>query len=161
MCRVNANLLSSLHPIHNKFNDPGSRQRLTPFLNCRITPATKCGYCSNSKCCQYITQKISTPRSKSDFNYLLWQASHENITIFQDDEGWNLLVTTRCSHLQTGGRCGIYATRPTVCRNYTNDYCEFEGPAEEGYKRCFHGYNELLEYCQQRFKHWDENAASQ
>ena len=47
-----------------------------------LTSATKCGYCSNSKCCQYITQKITAPRSKSDFSFLLWQVSHENIMVF-------------------------------------------------------------------------------
>ena len=140
-------------------HNPGNESHRSSIIE--ISSATKCGYCSNSKCCQYITQKISAPRSKSDFSFLLWQVSHENITIFKDDDGWNLMVRTRCTHLQPEGQCGIYESRPEICRSYKNDYCEFEGPAEEGYELCFHDYPELLEYCQKRFKRWNEYLASQ
>jgi Fe-S-cluster containining protein len=137
--------------------EPGHDSPNSLFVE--LTSDTKCGYCTNSKCCQYITQRIPAPRSKADFSYLLWQLSHENISIFKDEEGWHMLVTTRCSHLQSGGRCGIYASRPEICRVYKNDYCEFEGPAEEGYQLCFHDYEELLDYCQKRFKRWDDYTA--
>lgn len=87
-------------------------------LKVEITSENKCGFCTNSKCCTYITQKIPGPRSRDDFDHLLWQLSHENVQAYKDGDGWFLLVNNRCRHLQTDGRCGIYATRPAICREY-------------------------------------------
>jgi len=120
----------------------------------RIDPENKCDFCTGSKCCTYITQHIDTPRSKADFELLLWQVSHEHIRIYQDEDGWFLLIDTPCSHLQPDGRCAIYDTRPTICREYSNDYCEFDAPAEDGFKRYFPDYDSLLAYCRRRFRRW-------
>ena len=54
----------------------------------KMTPETKCNYCTNSKCCTYITQEIPAPRSKQDFNHMLWQVSHQNVSIYKDEDGW-------------------------------------------------------------------------
>lgn len=120
-----------------------------------MTPETKCGYCTNSKCCTYITQQIDTPRSMLDFDQLLWQVSHQNVQVYKDEDGWFLLINNTCSHLQSGGRCGIYDERPQICRNYDNDYCEYDEPAEENFELYFEDYASLLKYCKERFKHWD------
>lgn len=117
-------------------------------------PNNKCDFCTNSKCCTYITQHIETPRSKADFELLLWQVSHEHVRIYQDRDGWFLLIDTPCTHLQPDGRCGIYRHRPEICKEYSNDYCEFDAPAEEGFKRHFRNYAELLAYCRKRFRTW-------
>jgi uncharacterized protein len=99
----------------------------------------KCSRCINSKCCTYTTEAIGeAPRSKSDFEHLLWQVSHEPVEIYQDP----------------GGACAIYDERPQICRDYDNDWCEFDAPAEEGFKLHFHNYAELLKYCKKRFKTW-------
>lgn len=120
-----------------------------------MTPETKCGYCTNSKCCTYITQQIDTPRSMLDFDQLLWQVSHRNVQAYKDEDGWFLLVNNTCSHLQAGGRCGIYEVRPQICRNYDNDYCEYDEPAEGNFELFFENYTSLLNYCKQRFKGWE------
>ena len=39
----------------------------------------KCRKCKESICCNSINQKIPTPKSKEDFDHLLWQVSHEKI----------------------------------------------------------------------------------
>lgn len=119
-----------------------------------ITPENKCGFCTNSKCCTYITQAIDTPRTKYDFEHLLWQVSHENVRAYKDEDGWYLLMETRCTHLQPGGRCGIYEARPQICRDHSNDYCEYDAPAEEGFDLYFPDYQTLLKYCKKRFKKW-------
>ena len=31
----------------------------------------KCGYCTNTTCCIYVTQALDTPRSMEDFDTLL------------------------------------------------------------------------------------------
>lgn len=121
-----------------------------------VTPAAgKCGRCTNSKCCTYITQAIDTPRSKAEFDHLLWQVSHQGVEVYKEKAGWYLLVQTHCTHLQPGGRCGIYANRPRICRDYSNDYCEYDAPAEEGFERHFRDHAALLAYCRQRFKRWE------
>lgn len=119
-----------------------------------VSTENKCGLCTNSKCCTYITQTIETPRSKYDFTHLLWQVSHENVQVYKDEGEWALLVNTPCTHLQPNGHCGIYDTRPQICREYSNDYCEYDAPAEDGFELFFDGYESLLKYCQQRFKSW-------
>lgn len=119
-----------------------------------ITPENKCGYCTNSKCCTYVTQEIDKPKTKYDFEHLLWQVSHENVKAYKDEDGWFLLFEARCTHLQPDGACGIYESRPEVCREYSNDYCEFDTPAEDGFDLYFEDYASLLKYCKKRFKKW-------
>lgn len=121
----------------------------------KITAENKCGYCTNSYCCTYVTEELATPRSKRDYEHLLWQVSHEGVEIYKDDEGWWMMVASRCSHLQDDGGCRIYDVRPQVCRDYSNDYCEFDAPAEEGYELHFCDYEALLKYCKKRFKRWE------
>ncbi|TNF36925.1 MAG: YkgJ family cysteine cluster protein [Gammaproteobacteria bacterium] len=119
-----------------------------------ITPENKCSFCIGSICCTYITQQIDTPKSKKDFEHLLWQVSHENIRIYKDEDGWTLLVETRCRHLQLDGGCGIYETRPSICREHSNDYCEYDEPSEQGFDLYFPDYESLLKYCRKKFKKW-------
>ena len=125
-----------------------------PDSDADLTPETKCGFCTNSQCCTYITQSIDTPRSKADFDLLLWQISHQNIHIYQDSDGWFLLIDNACQHIQEDGGCGIYEVRPQICRDYSNDFCEYDAPAIDGFKRYFEDYESLLSYCKKRFKRW-------
>lgn len=120
----------------------------------KFTSENKCGFCTNSKCCRYVTQQIDAPRSKDDFEYLLWQVSHDHVEVYKDDEGWCLLITGACKHLRPGGLCGIYEHRPQICRDHSNDYCEFDAPAEDGFDLYFPDYESLLRYCKKRFKRW-------
>jgi uncharacterized protein len=121
-----------------------------------ITTETKCSFCTGSICCTYITQHIETPRTKSDFQHLLWQVSHENVSLYKDSDGWTMLVAGRCQHLQLNGDCGIYETRPAICREHSNDYCEYDAAAEDGFDLYFQTYEDLLAYCRKRFKRWDK-----
>ncbi len=120
-----------------------------------MTPETKCGFCTRSICCTYITQQIDTPRSIEDFDQLLWQLAHTNIQAYKDEDGWFLLINNVCAQLQPDGRCGIYEERPAICREYSNDFCEYDQPAEQGFDLFFDGYAALLQYCKKRFKTWD------
>ena len=116
----------------------------------------KCSLCKASKCCTYITHQIDTPRSKAAFDFLLWQISHQNIQIYKDEDGWFLLVNQPCLHLKENGNCGIYEVRPQICRDHTNDYCEYDAPAEDGFELFFDSYESLNKYCKKRFKNWDK-----
>lgn len=133
---------------------------IKPVGKVKLTPENKCGYCTNSTCCTYVTQHLDAPRSMDDFDLLLWQVSHKDTQLFKDDEGWFLLVNNRCNHLQPDGRCGIYATRPQICRDHSNDNCEFDGMNPKDFTLFFDGYQSLLKYCRKRFKNWDKYFAA-
>ncbi len=119
----------------------------------------KCGRCIGAKCCTYITEPLGTPRSKADFDLLLWQVSHEHIEIYKDTDGWFLLIHGRCGHLEADGRCAIYDQRPRICRDYDNGWCEFDEPAEKHFQLHFRDHAELLAYCRKRFRRWDSSPA--
>jgi Fe-S-cluster containining protein len=115
---------------------------------------SKCDLCTNSKCCTYVTQQIDRPRSKYDFEVLLWQVSHDGVGAYKDDDGWFVMFESRCQHLLVGGRCNIYEIRPTICRSHSNDYCEYDASAEDGFDLYFPDYDSLLQYCRKKFKRW-------
>ncbi|TNF99346.1 MAG: YkgJ family cysteine cluster protein [Gammaproteobacteria bacterium] len=123
-------------------------------LNVKITAENKCSFCHGAKCCHYVTQQIETPRSKYDFEHLLWQVSHEGIEIYKDTDGWYMIVSTSCTHLLDDGCCGIYEKRPQICRDHDNDWCEFDEPPEKHWKLHFPDYDSLHQYCTKRFKRW-------
>ena len=121
----------------------------------KITSENKCSFCTGTKCCSYITEQLETPRSKYDFEHMLWQISHENVNIYKDEDGWYIMFRTRCTHLLPDGRCGIYDIRPEICRAYENDYCEYDEPAEKGFELFFDSYDSFRAYCKKRFKKWE------
>ena len=111
----------------------------------------KCG----SACCRYLTISIPAPRSKLDFNNLLWQVYHRNIKAFKDDNGWYMLIDSPCIHLEKGGTCGIYDKRPVTCREYSVNNCEYGSTMEEIATLYFPTAASLELYCRKRFKTWD------
>ncbi len=142
-------------------------QRMTTLIpiklqgKVKITPGNKCSFCRGATCCTYFTHQIDTPRSIEDFDLLLWQIAHANTQVYRDEDGWFLLVNNRCLHLQADGSCGIYETRPQVCREHSNDDCEFDGPSGEGdFELFFRDYDALLAYCRKKFKNWDSRLRS-
>ncbi|TWT81792.1 Flagellin N-methylase [Planctomycetes bacterium CA13] len=87
--------------------------------------ANLCEYCT-AKCCHYFALNIDEPVNRRDFDFIRWYLLHEHATVFVEDDTWYLLVHTTCKHLQDDHRCGIYETRPSICRTYTTAECEFE-----------------------------------
>jgi uncharacterized protein len=84
-----------------------------------------CEYCT-AKCCRYFALPIETPEDLTDFEYIRWFLLHDRATVFKEGEDWYLLVHTTCRHLQDDYRCGIYDTRPQICRDYSTKDCEYE-----------------------------------
>ena len=87
---------------------------------------------------------------------MLWQLAHKNMQAYKDEDGWYLVAMNPCRFLLAGGGCGIYDTRPQVCRDYSNDFCEYDEPAEKHFEFFFDSYETLLKYCKKRFKNWDK-----
>ncbi len=96
------------------------------FDRAQLAPGENlCEHCT-AKCCRYFALPIDTPKTKRDFDFMRWYLLHDRASIFVEGSTWYLLVHTTCKHLQEDHRCGIYHTRPQICREYTTDECEFE-----------------------------------
>ena len=67
-----------------------------------------------------------TPETFEEFEYIRWFLLHDRASVFKEEGDWYLLVHTTCKHLQSDNRCGIYETRPQICRDYTTDNCEYD-----------------------------------
>ncbi len=107
-----------------------------------------CSYCP-AKCCRYFSLPIDKPETFDDFEYLRWYLLHDHATIFTEDDSWFLLVHTTCKELQPDNRCGIYESRPKICRDYSTDQCEFED--EYTFDRYFETAEQMAEYANARF----------
>ncbi len=102
-----------------------------------------CDHCT-AKCCHYFALPIDAPEDRRDFDYLRWFLLHDRATAFTEGDTWYLLVHTTCQHLRPDYRCGIYETRPQICRDYSTDNCEYEEDAV--YDRYFETPEQVSEY---------------
>ena len=102
-----------------------------------------CDHCS-AKCCKYFALPIDTPTTRKDFDYLRWYLLHDRASLFTEDGDWYLLVHTTCKHLMADNRCGIYETRPQICREYSTDGCEYED--DWTYEQYFETPEQVEEY---------------
>ena len=84
-----------------------------------------CDYCS-AKCCKYFALPIDMPESRKDFDFVRWYLLHGRASVFVDEGDWYMLVHTDCKHLGPDNRCGIYHTRPQICRDYSTENCEYD-----------------------------------
>ena len=101
-----------------------------------------------------IDARSSAPTTLRD--HLLWQLAHQDMQAYKDEDGWFLIAMNKCQFLKSDGGCNIYETRPQICRDYSNDFCEYDASAEEGFEYFFKTYEELDKYCRKRFKKWDK-----
>ncbi len=107
-----------------------------------------CDFCS-AKCCKYFALPIDTPKSFEDFEYIRWYLLHGRASVFVEEETWYLLVHTTCKHLGEDNRCGIYETRPQICRDYSTDECEYEDSWT--YDKYFETPEQITDYCEAMF----------
>ena len=114
----------------------------------------QCKACHNL-CCKYITVKITAPRTMRDFDGLLWQVAHDNVSALRDHGGWHLIIYNTCSHLKKNGECAIYDQRPITCREHPADECEYDNPILEAAYQFFGDYESLNNYCKKKFKTWE------
>jgi Fe-S-cluster containining protein len=76
-------------------------------------------------CCRYLALPIEPPEDRDDFDDIRWYLLHTGVSVFVEDGEWYLYVAADCRHLQPDYRCGIYQTRPRICRQYTTDNCDY------------------------------------
>lgn len=84
-----------------------------------------CDFCS-AKCCRYFALPFDRPTTWKEFDQMRWFLLHERAAVFVEKGDWYVLVYNPCQHLQADNRCGIYETRPQICRDYSTRNCEYE-----------------------------------
>lgn len=113
-------------------------------------PGILCEHCSGH-CCRYIALPIETPTERSDFDDIRWYLLHENISVFVEQDEWYINIMTNCRHLRADFLCGIYETRPRICREYSTDACDYHS-GDYGWKQHFTCPEHLDEYVRLHFK---------
>lgn len=104
-----------------------------------------CDHCT-AKCCKYFALPIERPTEKGDYEFIRWFLLHGHATVFTEEKSWYLLVHTECKHLQPDQRCGIYDTRPQICRDYSTKDCEYED--DWVYERYFETAEQVSEFAE-------------
>lgn len=112
-------------------------------------PGILCEHCT-AMCCRYIALPIETPEERADFDDVRWYLLHENVSVFVEKGEWYIHFATDCRHLLPDHRCGIYETRPRICRKYDTINCDYHS-GEYGWDHHFMSPDHLDEYVTQRF----------
>ena len=102
-----------------------------------------CDHCT-ARCCHYFALPIDTPVDRNDYDNIRWYLLHGTVSVFVDDGNWYLLIHNTCDQLDAAGRCGIYQTRPNICREYSTDNCEYDNDA--CYERLFEQPEQIDEF---------------
>ena len=89
-----------------------------------------CEHCT-AVCCKYLALPLDTPTRPRDFDDLRWYLMHEHISVFIEDGAWYIQFATRCRNLQADNRCGVYANRPQICREYKAGECDYESGSHD------------------------------
>jgi hypothetical protein len=84
---------------------------------------TKCGGCI-ALCCRYFAIEVDAPTEPKDFDDLKWYLLHDKVELFTEGRSWYVQVFNRCTNLGTDNRCMDYENRPSICREYENDWCD-------------------------------------
>ncbi len=107
-----------------------------------------CNQCSGL-CCRYFALPIDNPTCAHDFDNIRWYLLHENVTIFVDAGQWYIGIANRCKQLQPDNRCGIYDTRPKICRAYSTENCDYHG-GDYDFEMLFTSADQLEQYGRQK-----------
>jgi Fe-S-cluster containining protein len=80
---------------------------------------TSCGLC-----CSYVAIEVDTPKTVKQATMMLWYVYHEGISLYVNEDEWMVQFDSTCIHLQPDYRCGVYETRPHICREFSEQDCE-------------------------------------
>lgn len=115
-----------------------------------------------AQCCRYVAIEIDAPTAMHEYDYLIWYLVHPGVSVFVDfDGGWFVKFETRCRHLEPTGMCGIYETRPVICREFDHNECERQLGDEPADKWLSTNSDEFLSWFERqrpkafrRFREW-------
>lgn len=106
-----------------------------------------CDQCA-ALCCRYFAFSIDKPDTPREFEDLRWYLLHEDTIIFVEDGEWYVQVNRKCRALLPDNRCGIYENRPTICRGYKTDACDWHADAYD-YDRVFSEPEQIQRYARE------------
>ncbi len=108
-------------------------------------PCLDCGMC-----CTYIAMEINGPTTVKRASEILWHLYHERVSVYRDsDDEWFVQFESRCQNLLPDNKCAIYAVRPHVCREYSEESCEINSD-DEG--TSFYNAAEFLDFLSKKRK---------
>jgi len=116
-----------------------------------------CDHCV-AKCCRYLALPLDTPKKRKDFDTLRWFLLHDRVSLFVEKGTWYLQVHNECRQLLPNNLCGIYETRPKICREHSTVDCEYED--DWVYDLFFEAPEQLEEYVEARFPPAGKNIRS-
>ncbi len=107
-----------------------------------------CDQC-NGACCRSLCVPIAKPKTKTEYEDILWYLYHKNVWIQIDHDGdWFVEFLTECTHLdKETGFCKIYENRPSICRDYKVKDCVRNKPE---HKSIFKSPKEYLEFLKEK-----------
>jgi Fe-S-cluster containining protein len=121
---------------------PSQRLPLYSEAPARTGPPT-CTACG--LCCTYVAIETDAPNTAKRATQLLWYVYHEGVSLYVNEDEWMVQFETTCKHLQADYRCGVYATRPHICREFSEQNCEIN-TGDDGHT--FYTAAEFMTYLQ-------------
>ncbi len=94
-----------------------------------------CEHCAGA-CCRYLALPLDVPEDRRDFDDIRWYLMHEGISVFVEEGDWYVQIQTRCKNLRDDNLCGVYESRPSICRDYKAEDCDYSG-GQFGYDHLF------------------------
>ena len=88
----------------------------------QVAKAPSCAACG--LCCSYVAIEVDSPSTVKRATQLLWYLYHEGVSLYENGDEWMVQFEANCRYLQPDYRCGIYATRPHICREFSEQDCE-------------------------------------
>ena len=115
-----------------------------------------------AKCCTYVAIEIDAPTTPKEYDYLVWYLYHPGVTAFVDWSGdWFVKFESTCRQLTPQGLCGVYETRPAICRDFDWRDCEMHMKDDPPDKWLFESAESFLAWLEKqrpkafkRFQHW-------
>jgi Fe-S-cluster containining protein len=97
-----------------------------PILNANLNlkPSERFGCAQCGLCCTYVAIEVDGPTTVKRATELLWYLYHQGVSLYLNDDDWMVQFETTCRYLTADRRCGVYATRPHICREFSEKECE-------------------------------------
>ena len=116
----------------------------------RMSDCCLCDRCAGL-CCRYFALPIDNPQTRRDYDNIRWYLLHEKVVIFVEDAQWFIGILNKCKALQPDNRCGVYETRPAICRGYSTDNCDYHG-GDYGYQHLFTSADALWTFAEEQME---------
>ena len=81
----------------------------------------------NERCCGPYGGDALKPTTRREFDIIRWYLMHPGTRVYCEDNtgSWFVQFMSRCENLRPDNLCGIYDTRPQICRDLEPTKCEF------------------------------------